>query len=121
MILTINTSQPKIVELLLQKDKNHTVASLKISAAHRQAEILLPALEKILRKAKLSLTGIKAIKIFNQGQGFTSLRIGVVTANALAYALNVPILPITGKPLRKRGLSVSVPLYDKPPTITKKR
>ncbi len=120
MILSVNTSQPEVVELLIQ-DQKKVVATITIPAAHHQAEVLLPTLEKVLKKVKVQLSAIMAIKVVNQGHGFTSLRIGVVTANALAYALHIPIIPSKGRVLRKQNIAIAQPLYDKPPTITKKK
>ncbi|MFH0973018.1 MAG: hypothetical protein V1768_03475 [Patescibacteria group bacterium] len=56
-----------------------------------QAEKLLPAIDKLLKKNKIKLSDIKKIQVENQGGSFTALRIGVVTANALGYALGIPV------------------------------
>lgn len=61
--------------------------------------------------------------------GFTTLRIGVTTANALAYALRLPIIGVTGlvvsldELLRRAGTAAPalknlvLPVYDREPHI----
>lgn len=92
-----------------------------IAVHNNQAEKLLPTLETELKKKKLTLKDIVTIQVVNEGTGFTNLRLGIITANALAYALNIPVLPTRGKVLHKRTISVVQPVYDKPPTITTKK
>ena len=63
---------------------------------------------------------MKKIKVENYGGSFTSLRIGVITANALAYALKIPVeanSKINHKN-KKFGLySIVEPVYDREPNI----
>lgn len=121
MILLVDTSHPETIELSLLKNKKERGESIKVPAAHRQAELLLSTLEKLLKKTKAFLSAITEIQVYTTGKGFTSLRIGVVTANALAYALGIPVTPTKGKSLRLGNLSIATPHYDKPPTITRKK
>jgi len=121
MILIVNTSHPDVVELSLSKNKKDRGATIKAPASHRQAEVLLPTLEKLLKKMKASLSDITEVQVYTKGIGFTSLRIGVVTANALAYALHIPVTPQTGKAMKLGKMTIATPHYDKPPTITKKK
>lgn len=100
------------------------IARRLIKAPRSQGEKLLPALDRLLSQHKLKLREIKKIIVANRGGSFTSLRIGVVTANALAYALNIPVLAadVTGQsqsaPLKKFGRHVLVePIYNRPPQV----
>lgn len=120
MILTINTSHPEVIELSLLQGKEK-LAVITVPARHRQAELLLPQLEKLLKKTKAKLSDIQSIKVSTKGQGFTSLRIGVITANALAYALDIPVRPKEGKPIKIGKVTIATPVYDKPPSITRKK
>lgn len=120
MILRINTNHPEIVELSFLKNNQEKGTTIRVLVAHRQAEVLLPTLEKLLKKSKSNLLDIHEIQVHTKGHGFTSLRLGVVIANTLAYALNIPVKPVTGKAVTIGKLSLATPHYDKPPTITKK-
>ncbi|MDP2637748.1 MAG: tRNA (adenosine(37)-N6)-threonylcarbamoyltransferase complex dimerization subunit type 1 TsaB [Candidatus Levybacteria bacterium] len=57
----------------------------------KKTQIILPMIEKILKKYKISLKDISEIKI-NEGPGsYTGLRVGLSIANALSFALKIPI------------------------------
>lgn len=90
MVLGINTSDSKIIELFLERD-NKIIRTKKIKAHKSQCEKLLPSIEKILINNSISLKSLKKIKVEHQGDSFTSLRIGILVANALAYALNIKV------------------------------
>lgn len=119
MILYINTTQlDKIIIALREGQK--VVAQRQLTARHSQAEKLLPALDRLLKSQQVSLKVVKKIVVANQGGSFTSLRIGVITANALAYALQIPIESAEGTSLATKKFatySVIEPLYDRPPNI----
>ncbi|HPW05950.1 MAG TPA: hypothetical protein PLA05_03260, partial [bacterium] len=61
------------------------------------------------------------IRVQNEGGSFTSLRIGVLTANALAYALGIPVTPLNGgKSFKFVGGQAVRPKYQSEPNIGKK-
>jgi len=124
MILYIDTTQNNLIEVSL-KDKNKLVAVKKFKSHRTQAEKLLPAIEKLLKANKLKLSDLKKIEVGNRGGSFTSLRIGVVTANALAYALGISVEGNDGasKIVRsgRRSFKVAEPIYDREPEITVKK
>ncbi|MBU1160797.1 MAG: hypothetical protein ABII99_01050 [Patescibacteria group bacterium] len=106
MDLYINTTKnnSEFIEIALKKgaetappqfsslcEENWGGAVSAIKAKRMQAEKLLPAIDKLLKKNKIKLSDIKKIQVENQGGSFTALRIGVVTANALGYALGIPV------------------------------
>lgn len=94
MILYINTTQGHNIEIAIKKG-DKILAKNKFSAKYRQAERLLLGIQKIIEKNKLKLKDIKKIQVANKGDektSFTALRIGVVTANTLGYALGVPVI-----------------------------
>lgn len=68
---------------------------------------LLIAIDKLLKKANVSLKEIKNIKVKRGPGSFTSLRTGISIANALSYALALKDLK-----------DLDVPEYDKEPSIT---
>ncbi|MFH1233838.1 MAG: tRNA (adenosine(37)-N6)-threonylcarbamoyltransferase complex dimerization subunit type 1 TsaB [Patescibacteria group bacterium] len=96
MILYINTTKNNQVVIAI-KDGGRQIATKKFSAPYQQAEKLLPEINKLLKIKKIKLKDLKKIEVENSGGSFTSLRIGVVTANALGYALGIPIVGLSGK------------------------
>lgn len=102
-------------------DNKVVLADLSVKAFKSQAEKLLPLLDKSLKKNGFSLSDIESIIVESSGPGFTSLRIGVVTANALGYALGIPVKPSHGKALKINDFSLVKPGYDRPPSVTLKR
>ena len=124
MILYINTTQINLIKISL-KDKNKVIVVKKFKSHRTQAEKLLPAVEKLLKANKLKLSDLGGVEAENRGGSFTSLRIGVVTANALAYALGIPVKGQGGtdiRHLRAVGrFNVVEPVYDREPEITMKK
>lgn len=92
MILSINTvkENSEKIEIILLDNKKQVSRKI-VSAKAKQAEKLIPAIDALLKKEKISLKKIKKIQVENSGGSFTALRIGVATANALAYALNLSV------------------------------
>ncbi|MBU1082942.1 tRNA (adenosine(37)-N6)-threonylcarbamoyltransferase complex dimerization subunit type 1 TsaB [Patescibacteria group bacterium] len=101
--------------------------------SHRnQSKELLPNINKLLKKEKISPAELKWI-VVNLGPGsFTGLRVGVSTANTLGYGLNIAVIgkanldgEITDriealfklKTLVKKFKQV-LPHYGRPPRIT---
>jgi tRNA threonylcarbamoyladenosine biosynthesis protein TsaB len=119
MILHIDTTTPDEIIISLEKD-NKFLAIKKIKAPRTQAEKLLPAIDKLLKSQKIKISRLQKIIVANFGGSFTSLRIGVITANALAYALNIPVEAAekNQKNIKKfSGYSIVEPRYDREPNI----
>jgi len=126
MVLGINTIKNNNTRIEVYLKKNRSIISTKtLSAKYRQAEKLLPAIELLLDLNKSKLSDIKCIEVVNHGGSFTSLRIGVVTANALGYSLGVPVIacdkevnPIKKSKIKKWRFNIIDPEYDGEPNIT---
>jgi len=125
MILYINTTKKDLVEVGVKQ--NGKILALKEFPAKRaQAEVLLPAVKKMLAICKIKLSDLKEIEVENgksaltkdgtkpAGVSFTALRIGIVTANALGYALGIPVKS-GGKALKS---NIVKPIYYSEPNIT---
>ncbi|MDD4901301.1 MAG: tRNA (adenosine(37)-N6)-threonylcarbamoyltransferase complex dimerization subunit type 1 TsaB [Patescibacteria group bacterium] len=124
MLLYVDTTQNNLIAIGI-KDKNKFIAKKEFASNHAQAEKLLPGIEKLLKAKGLKLHDLRGIRVANQGGSFTSLRIGVVTANALAYALGIPVRGESGRTKTaragKESLKIVEPLYGGEPRITKKK
>ena len=92
MKLFIDTSNSEKIVVGFDKKR------FKTSAREEKAQKLLPFIDELLKKEGKKLEEIKEIEV-NIGPGsFTGLRVGVSVANALGWALGVPV---NGKDLRK--------------------
>jgi len=88
MILYIDTSDAEKMTIALGKN-GKVVAKRSLKAKYKQAEKLLPAIDILLKKFNVQKTlDIRGIAVVKGPGPFTALRIGVATANALAYAIN---------------------------------
>ncbi len=97
MYLFVNTSNHKNIFLALINKKGEILDKKKIKAEYQQSEKLLFNIENILQNNKLSIKNLKGVICVIGPGGFTSLRIGVATANALAWSLNIPIVGVEDK------------------------
>jgi len=92
MKLFIDTSSSEKIIVGLDEKKFETEA--KKGASQR----LLPFIVELIEKKRKKLEDIKEIEV-NTGPGsFTGLRVGVSVANALGWALGIPV---NGKDLKK--------------------
>jgi len=87
------------------------------SEKHTQkiSESLLSEIEKLIKKQKIQLADLKKILVNPGPGGFSATRTGVATANALGYALDIPVGIWPGGKIKK----IILPVYDKEPNITK--
>ena len=119
MILYINTIKDEADKIEIKVKKDGKTLTSKIEKARaRQSEKLIPSIEKVLKNQKINIKDIKRIEVENYGGSFTALRIGVTTANALGYALNIPVVGTKESKLKKTIFSVIEPIYNKNPDIT---
>lgn len=121
MTLYINTTDGDKIIVGLGKDKlsaQEAANCFNLLAPRQQSEKLLPFIDKVLAKKGLALEDLKEIIVADCGGGFSALRIGIATANALAYSLKIPIFSVSGaKPKSKHGLKIIEPRYSREPNI----
>ncbi len=91
MFLFINTSLANklTVALILPDCEILDRADLDIHQNH--SEKLLPAIEKLLSKNKLTIRDLRGIGVVRGPGSFTGVRVGVACANALGFVLNIPV------------------------------
>jgi len=118
MTLYINTVSHNQIILSLAKGEK-TLAYQKINAPRQQAEKLLPAIDKLITSIGKKIESLKKIVVADEGGSFTSLRIGILTANALAYALKIPVVGESGLKTQKKltDFTLVAPIYSAPPNI----
>lgn len=63
-------------------------------ASRKHTESLLPVVKMVLEKAGLGYRDISAVAVTNRPGLIGSLMVGVSAAKALAYALDLPVIPI---------------------------
>ncbi len=135
MYLIINTADNEQITIILAASTaDFYVKSLP--AAKRQSEKLLSAISSLLAQKKITAKELKGIAVVSGPGGFTSLRIGIVCANTLAFALSIPVVGISKdefaseKELVAQALvklkkakpgSIVRPIYASEPNITKSK
>jgi tRNA threonylcarbamoyladenosine biosynthesis protein TsaB len=88
-ILTIDTADNKrnIVGLKINDKKYLEIKDVNSN----RTQMILPMIDKLLKKHALELKDLRAIEV-NVGPGsYTGLRVGLAIANALSFALKIPI------------------------------
>ena len=89
-ILIIDTASNQVIKVELRIDSNEYAIRQKMRL-RKKAQVVLPMIEKILKKHDLRLEDLSGIEV-NTGPGsFTGLRVGIAVANALSFILKVQI------------------------------
>lgn len=87
--LILDTADNKKITVGLIIDGKKDIQTEEITS--NKTQIILPMIDRILKKHSLKLKDLSEIKI-NAGPGsFTGLRVGLAIANALSFALRIPI------------------------------
>ncbi len=125
-ILLMRSDRPK-AELYLYNDQRE-LGRLIWQADRRLAETIHVSISQLCAGADLAMTDIEAIGVFAGPGSFTGLRIGHSVANALAYALDLPIVATAGEHWQKAAIKALLdgqnqklvaPSYGQPVHITK--
>ena len=113
MELVIDTTQPGI--LVLELRENQKRVSRLQKQTEKLSEEILSQINFLLRRHRVNLRELQKISVNPGPGGFSSTRTGVTVANALAYALDIPVATWPGGRVKKMVL----PHYDHPPHITR--
>jgi tRNA threonylcarbamoyladenosine biosynthesis protein TsaB len=100
---------------LLAFDTATTVCSVALAAggkiytrrtnvARQHAQQLLPMIEAVIKDAELSLSALGALAVSIGPGSFVGLRIGVSVAQALSFANDLPIIPVSSLQLSAQTL-----------------
>jgi tRNA threonylcarbamoyladenosine biosynthesis protein TsaB len=128
IILTIRTDNPQ-AELGLYEDQARL--GYETWTAHRQlAETIHSKITQLLEQTGHAWKNIGGLIVFKGPGSFTGLRIGLSTANAIAYGLDIPLTAGTGEQWIEQGISqllngdterIALPDYGSPVHVTAPR
>ena len=87
--LYIDTTNNKEVIVRLLMDT--TVDEVRQEIQFNRGQVVLPIIQKLLSQHNLTPRDLDAVEV-NEGPGsFTGVRVGVSIANAIAFALQIPV------------------------------
>ncbi len=106
LTLAIDTAT-KVCSVALCRDQE-ILAEYNISMGMTHSEGLLPQLEQLLQRTKITKEEIELIAVSMGPGSFTGLRIGLATAEAMAYTWKCPLHGVN----TLRALAYNLPLED---------
>jgi tRNA threonylcarbamoyl adenosine modification protein YeaZ len=89
LILGLDTATPAVTVAV--HDGGQPLAQLVTVDAHRHAELLAPAIAKVIADAGVSRAELTSIAVGVGPGPYTGLRVGLVTAKVLGAALGIPV------------------------------
>ncbi len=99
MILHIDTKNQKVISVSLKKEPPKTslakgggkvISEMSIENEYG-SQTLLPLILRLLQTTNYKLQTLKGIEVETGPGSFTGLRVGVSVANALGFALGIPV------------------------------
>lgn len=96
MILVIHTLNQSQIQLAVLAMDRTVVKVVHTTIQGRHTEQVTPEIDRLLKKSKVSLPELRGIVVATGPGGFTAVRSGVVVANALGFALGIPVAGVEG-------------------------
>ena len=94
IVLGIDTATDVVSVAVVDGDV--VLAASELRSERRHAEDVTPMIDFVVKRAGLGLNELAAIAV-NVGPGlFTGMRVGIASAQALAYALSLPLVGVDG-------------------------
>ncbi|MBI2622395.1 hypothetical protein HYW66_02070 [Candidatus Microgenomates bacterium] len=87
--LLIDTTSNKEIEVGLRINSKKYAVRQKIDK--RRAQVVLPLIDKILRKNNVRLSDLNEIEVNTKEGSFTGIRVGLSIAQALSFTLKIPL------------------------------
>jgi tRNA threonylcarbamoyladenosine biosynthesis protein TsaB len=128
IILSLKTDQ-EMAEISLH-DGQTQLAEIKWQAHRELSTTLFTKIDELLASQSKHLKDVQGIVCFEGPGSFTGLRIGLTAANALAYALGLPIVARQGDDWLLDGIKalesgedqkVAIPFYGSEAHITQQK
>lgn len=92
-ILAFDTTGKSLSLAILRGDRLVTLKTLNTGLQHSSK--LLPAIEASLVETDTRLEDLAALAVTRGPGSFTGIRIGISTANSLAYSLDIPVIAVS--------------------------
>ncbi|GAB7003001.1 tRNA (adenosine(37)-N6)-threonylcarbamoyltransferase complex dimerization subunit type 1 TsaB [Nocardioides sp. AN3] len=92
MLLAFDTATPQVTVALY--DETDVVAERVSERTMSHGEQLAPLIERVLRDAEAERHDVSAVAVGAGPGPFTGLRVGLVTARTLGYALQIPVYAV---------------------------
>lgn len=89
LTLLIDTSSSKQIIIGLRTNGQEHIEHQKID--HNQTQLILSAIDSILRKNKMSLKELNAIEVQKGKGSLTGIRVGMAIANTFSFLLKIPV------------------------------
>jgi len=118
MNLIIDTTGKEVEIALLANGKSD---SIRWDGAGNLSETLLLKIGELLKRNSTDKQKISKIVVSTGPGSYTGLRIGVTTANFIAFSLNVPVVETCARSLGTEFAAPLIPKYGNEPFITKQR
>lgn len=94
IVLTLGIDTATRVCSVAVCDGNKILGSLEVNVGLTHSEGLVPQLETLLKLARVKKEDLELITVSRGPGSFTGLRIGMATAEAMAYALSLPLTAV---------------------------
>lgn len=88
-VLLIDTSSNEEIKVGIRIDKKEYEIRKKIN--FQKAQILLPMIDRLLGQYAIGLRDLSSIEVNTRPGSFTGIRVGIAIANALSFALKIPV------------------------------
>lgn len=108
-LLSLDTSTEAVSVALLRAAECYERFEI---APKRQAQLVLPMIDKVLAEAGIAKSKIGAIAVGRGPGAFTGVRLGISVAQGIALGLDVPVLPISSL------AALAADVMDVDPTLT---
>lgn len=89
MILYIDTKDQKVIKVGI-REKGKVIRE-ETEENEYGSQVLLSLIEKLLKSQKLEFKDLTGIEVETGPGSFTGIRVGVSIANALGFALGIPV------------------------------
>lgn len=89
IILFIDTASNREIVVGIKIDGKKDEIRQRITI--QKAQVVLPLIDKLLKKHRLKLNDLTSIEVHTGPGSFTGLRVGIAIANALSFALQIPV------------------------------